>query len=96
MKKLLIFVFVMLFSFSLLSAGESYLSIPLDSDAYRIIDTAEIRGIIPNQTDVKPYSISRVKSLLNVIYSSNLTTEGERKAIEKLLSQFDSTYGVSS
>ena len=96
MKKLLIFVFVILFSFSLLFAGESYLSIPLDSDAYRIIDTAEIRGIIPNQTDVKPYSISRVKSLLNVIYSSNLTTESERKAIEKLLSQFDSTYGVSS
>lgn len=96
MKKLLIFVFVMLFSFSLLFAGESYLSIPLDSDAYRIIDAAEIRGIIPNQTDVKPYSISRVKSLLNVIYSSNLTTDSERKAIEKLLSQFDSTYGVSS
>lgn len=96
MKKLLTFVFVMFFSLSLLFAGESYLSVPLDSDAYRIIDAAEVRGIIPNQVDVKPYSLSRVKSLLNVIYNSSLTTDSERKAIDKLFSQFDDTYGVSS
>ncbi len=85
----------MLCLLSFVFAGESNLSVPLDSDAYRIISIGEVRGIIPNQVDVKPYTCRKVKSLLDTIYSSPLTTAGEKKAIENLLASFEKTYGIT-
>lgn len=85
----------MLCLISFVFAGESNLSVPLDSDAYRIISIGEVRGIIPNQVDVKPYTYRKVKSLLDTIYSSPLTTTGEKRTIENLLASFEKTYDIT-
>ena len=95
MKRLVSLFVVLLCLLSLLSA-ESYLSVSLSSDAYRIIDTAEIRGIIPSQSDVKPYTVSHVRNLLAAISSSDKTTESEKVAIENILSDLERSYGTSS
>ena len=95
MKKLLTIFLLAVLALSFVSASESSLSVPLDSDAYRIIDSAEMRGIIPSQTDVRPYSLSKVKSLLDVILASDRISEGERSAIDDLLDSFESSYGFS-
>lgn len=95
MKKTLFLVLFIFLSLSLVFSSESYLSVPITSEAYRIIDIGEIRGIIPNQTDTKPYSYRQVKELLNAIYNSSLTNESEKKAIENLFIQFEKTYGIS-
>ena len=95
MKKLLTIFLLAVLALSFVSASESSLSVPLDSDVYRIIDSAEMRGIIPSQTDVRPYSLSKVKSLLDVISSSDRISEGERSAIDDLLDSFESSYGFS-
>ena len=93
MKKNIVFLLLLLFSFSLF-AGVSSISVPLDSDAYRIIDTAELKGIIPSQPDVKPYTYDKVKILLEDIYASSKTTDEERSFIEGLIAGFERTLGV--
>ena len=96
MKRIFFFLTLVLLSVSLLFAGESSLSVPLSSDAYRIIDTAEVRGIIPSQTDVRPYTVTKVRSLLNTVLESEKVTESEKEAVRALLESFDRTYGISS
>ena len=78
MKKIVSISLIVLFSLSLF-AGVSSISVPIDSEAYRIIDTAELKGIIPSQPDVRPYTYDKVKGLLEDIYSSSKTTDGERR-----------------
>lgn len=93
MKKIVVISIFVLLTLSLF-AGVSSISVPLDSDAYRIIETAELKGIIPSQPDVKPYTYDKVKGLLEEIYTSSKTTEGEKKVIDSLISSFERTLGV--
>ncbi len=95
MKRVVSLLAILLFLLSFVSA-ESYLSVSLSSDAYRIIDTAEIRGIIPSQSDVKPYTVSSVRNLLSIISSSDKTTRSEKEAIKNILADLDKSYGTSS
>ncbi|MBQ0071861.1 MAG: hypothetical protein KBS81_08440, partial [Spirochaetales bacterium] len=92
MKKLLAVLLVALISVTMLFAAEDHLSVPLDSDAYRIISVAELRGIIPTQPSVKPYTLGRIRELLFVIQSSSKVTEGEKAAIDSLLMELDKSY----
>ena len=93
MKKVIVVVLLLSLSLALF-AGVSSISVPVDSDAYRIIDTAELKGIIPSQPDVKPYTYDKVKGLLETIYSSSKTSEGERRVIESLMGNFERSLGV--
>ncbi len=80
----------------LLCAGlfaTQYHSVPLSSEAYRIIEAGENRGIIDVQTEVKPYNLNTVRKLLREIKASDLISENESEIIDTLLSEFDSTYG---
>lgn len=96
MKKVFFILILLVFCLTLTYAGESSLSVSLDSDAYRIIDSAEVRGIIPSQVDVRPYSLKKVESLLSIIYSSDKTSDSERAVIDEILSGFNRSYNVSS
>lgn len=96
MKKILFVLTLLFFGLALIYAGETSISVSLDSDAYRIIDSAEVRGIISSQVDARPYSLKKVKSLLLIIYSSDKTSESERAVIDDILSGFERTYSVSS
>lgn len=91
MRKLLVFVIISLVAFGLFAT--QYHSVDLSSEAYRIIESGEIRGIIPVQTDVKPYNLNTVRSLLNTIKESSSISDSEKDNIEKVLSDFSSKYG---
>ena len=93
MKKVIVVVLLLSLSLALF-AGVSSISVPIDSDVYRIIDTAELKGIIPSQPDVKPYTYDKVKGLLETIYSSSKTSEGERRVIESFIENFERSLGV--
>ena len=91
MRKLSVFVIMLLISLGLFAT--EYHSVDLNSEAYRIIEIGEIRGIIPVQTDVKPYNLNTVRSLLNTIKESSLVNNNEKNNIEKVLSDLSSKYG---
>ncbi len=73
-----------------------YHSVSLDSEAYRIIEVGENRGIIPLQSEVKPYNLNTVRKLLREIKESDSISGNEREIIETVLEEFDSTYGSDS
>lgn len=68
-------------------------SIPLDHEAYRIIEIGELRGIIDAQTDVKPYNLNTVRRLLGAMKSSEQLSEGEKTRIDEILVSLDEQYG---
>ena len=90
MKKSLLLTILLIIP--LLVFGKSFHSVPFDSEAYRIIDIAENRGIIQPQNEVRPYDLDTVVTLLNVISSSDIS-EGERDTINRILDDFEFTYG---
>lgn len=69
-------------------------SVPLDNEAYRVIELGELRGIIEPQTDVKPYNLNTVRRLLGVMRDSNLVSSSEKACIDEILASFDSQYGL--
>ncbi len=94
--KRIISVFVLFLCFLSFLSASSSLSVALDSDAYRIIDMGEIRGIIPVQPDTRPYTLTTVRNLLDTIYSSDKISESEKSAVEAVLRDLERSYGVSS
>ena len=68
-------------------------SIPLDHEAYRVIEIGELRGIIDAQTDVKPYNLNTVRRLLGAMKSSEQLSEGEKIRIDEILVSLDEQYG---
>lgn len=71
-------------------------SVPLDNPSYRLIEVAQARGVIPLQSDVKPYSLSAVRSLLSAIAASGSATMSEKQEIERILADFDRRYGIDA
>lgn len=69
-------------------------SVPLDNEAYRMIEIGELRGIIEVQTDVKPYNLNTVRRLLNTMRDSDLVSSSEKARIDEFLASFDSQYGL--
>lgn len=90
--KIEVLVIVFLLIGMSLFAGQ-YNTVPLDSSAYRIIDWAEIQGIIPKQTDAKPYTMKKVVSLFEDIKRSGLVSGAEVLEIEALEENFNVTIG---
>lgn len=68
-------------------------SVPLDHEAYRIIEAGELRGIIELQTSVKPYNLNTVRRLLGAMKSSGLLSEKEASHIDEILASLDDRYG---
>jgi len=85
-------IITLLFMGMSLFAGQ-YNTVPLDSSAYRIIDWAEIQGIIPKQNDVRPYTMKKVLSLFEEIKKSNLVSSSELSQIEALEESLKVTLG---
>lgn len=90
--KLGILISVLLLIGAFLFAGQ-YNTVPLDSNAYRVIDWAEIQGIIPKQTDARPYTMKKVVSLFDDIKKSGKASDSEISEIEALEENFKVTIG---
>ena len=92
MKKTIVLLFVAMVITAFAFAAQFH-SIPLGHEAYRIIEVAEIRGAIPVQTEVKPYSLNVVRALFDKILSSDAFSESEKSQVRRVLSDLDSLYG---
>lgn len=95
MKKGVSFVVLIMLSLvvgSYLFAGQ-YNTVPLDSSAYRIIEWAEIQGVVPKQTDAKPYTLKKVLSLFDEIEDSGIISPSELSELEALRESFNVSIG---
>lgn len=91
MKKILTVVLTLLLSVALFAT--QFHSVPLGHEAYRIIETGELRGIIEQQTDVKPYNLNTVRALLKTMKESDKLSQTEKTEIDNILKEFDLQYG---
>lgn len=65
----------------------SQLSIPLGHRVYTVLQSAELRGLIPHLPSVRPYTASFVIRQLEMIEKTPLST-GEKREIASLISEF--------
>lgn len=94
-RSFLVLGLLFFFTLSSLSAA-MHTSVPVDHRVYRILEVAQIRGLIDNQLAVKPYRASKVISLLEEIASQPSSLQsGEAEEIAGLLSQLNQTYGTA-
>ena len=94
MKKVIAVVLISVIAFC--AFASQYHTVPLGDSSYNIIRYAELRGIIPSQSDVKPYTLNTVRNLLAQIQNSNQISEAERLEIGDILKAFDRTYGTDT
>ena len=92
MKKVIAVVLISVIAFC--AFASQYHTVPLGDSSYKIIKYAELRGIIPSQSDVKPYTLNTVRNLLAQIQNSNQISEAERLEINNTLKAFDRKYGT--
>ena len=94
MKKLIAVVLISVIALCAFAA--QFHTVPLGDSSYRIIRVAELRGIIPSQSDVKPYTLNTVRSLLAQILNSDQISETERLEINDVLKAFERKYGTAT
>lgn len=75
--------------------GAVHLSVPLDHEVYRILENAEIRGLIDTQPSVKPYNASTILKLLQQIQNHpGDMRPSERDEVARILANLRLIYGV--
>ena len=94
MKKLIVVLAALIIMTACVFAAQ-YHSVPLDNEAYRLIDVAVLRGAVDSLPDVRPYNVNVMRDLLNEMLSSDCFSMSEKAEINKVLSDFDSMYGNS-
>lgn len=94
MKKIIVFVCVLVLPICLFAT--SFHSVPLGHEAYRIIEVAQLRGIIRPQSDVKPYNVDLVTDLLSTIADSDWVSASEKAEVGRVLAELESLYGDSA
>lgn len=89
-RNLILIVLSFLLFLSALGAS-SWHTVPLDSRAYDIIAVAQDRGLIPPQSNVKPYSYNTVMTLLETI-KGKTTRKAELREIEEVEASLRRSY----
>ena len=92
MKKI-IFIFCFFCSFSFMLYSASSHAVPLENNSYKIISNAEIKGIIKPQSQIKPYTVDEVLSLLNEILLSGRISDNEITIIKDTIALLEKNYG---
>ena len=75
MKKVLTLICVIL-CLSSIFAVQNNISVQITNEVYRVIENAELKGIIPAQPEVKPYTFGKVTCILEEIRASDSMEEG--------------------
>lgn len=76
-------------------ASAIHTSVPVGHRVYRILDVAEIRGLIGRQTAARPFSAEKVMALLSEIQSQEeKLSSSERQELSSLLQEFELSYGM--
>ncbi len=99
MKRIAVLTALLLVLSGLAFAGQ-YNIVPLDNEAYRIIEYAEIQGIIPMQSKAKPYDYLTVIELLERISASSLYENSSGDSglyrISYVMAELDRLYGKNN
>ena len=71
-------------------------AVPVGHRAYQILEVAQVRGLIENQTAVKPFSASKVLSLLGQIAEQpDALSKAEIDELNSLITELQASYGTS-
>lgn len=92
MRKTLAVFIILVLTVSAVFAAK-YHTVPIGDTGYRIVEVAQLRGIIPVQSEVKPYSLSVMRELLKTVRSSDSISVSERSLIDSVLDEYDRLYG---
>lgn len=77
-------------------ASAIHSSIPVDHRVYRILDVAEIRGLIGRQVAARPFSAKKVMTLLAEIQGQeDQLSSSEKQELASLVEEFESSYGLA-
>lgn len=93
-----IVVLVVVFSVVLLASLSSavHTSVPIGHRVYRILDVAEIRGLIGRQTSARPFSADMVMTLLGQVQDQESKLNNhEKEELASLLNEFEMSYGYA-
>jgi hypothetical protein len=96
-KPLIISLFLLIF-INIIPA-QTHISVPLGHPVYLILEQAQIRGIIGFQPEIKPYSRSKITSLINEILENDddrrfgKLTDAERGILEEFINDLNPERG---
>jgi len=77
-------------------ASAIHTSIPVDHRVYRILDVAEIRGLIARQVAARPFSAKKVLDLLAEIQNQEeKLSSSEKQELSSLVQEFTLSYGLA-
>ena len=95
LKTLLVLVIVVTMEILPLAAA-IHTSIPVDHRVYRILDVAEIRGLIERQVAARPFSAKKVLALLSEIQNQEeKLSSSEKKELASLVQEFTLSFGFA-
>lgn len=95
LKTVLVLVFIGVIGLLPL-ASAIHTSIPIEHRVYKILDVAEIRGLIERQVAAKPFSAAKVMDLLTEIQKSKESlSSSEKQELTSLMQEFDRSYGLA-
>jgi len=74
--------------------AQEQLAVELTHPVYKIIETAELRGVLSRLSAVKPYTRAQVQDMLAIMQSHmNAFSQTEREIIAALVKEFSAPYG---
>lgn len=86
MRKLTLLLFISVSGF-LMGIEHNY--VPLTHTVYEVIESGEIKGILTDSLDTKPYSYGTVKEYLYILRDSDKLTGNELKVVNSYISEFE-------
>ncbi|MDY3755948.1 MAG: hypothetical protein SOZ84_08095 [Treponema sp.] len=98
MKRFLVF-FLLTVALALPTAAQSHTSVPLDDPIYYVIEQAQLKGLCPTLSEAKPYSQHKIKSIINIILSTEAElpwaalTSLEKAILQQTLASFEKEEG---
>ncbi len=90
-------MFVIPLRFGLPAFAQQQTAVDLTHPVYRIIETAELRGVLSRLSAVKPYTRAQVADMLAIIQAHmDAFSPAEREIIAGFVKEFASPYGAGS
>ena len=91
MKKIVLLVILSTSILFPLVAGEQ-LSVPIGHEVYSVLKSGEMRGIISDLPDVRPYSTSFILTHLNAMLHSEKVSAAEKQRLASLIGELTYSY----
>lgn len=75
-----------------LTFGAQHISVPLDHRVYDVIDSGQLRGLLPQSMSARPYSASYVISLLGKMIDSGNLKNTEKQVLDSIIDELTVSY----